>query len=133
RSNFLHFPLEISQSINNYSSFKRKLKKIIHSPTWRTYYFSVTKYNERAPHIQISTHLNEGRVYFTLTDNGIGMDAANGEKVFNLFYQENKARQEGSGIGLAICKNIIEKYDGEIKYESTQGEGTTFFFDLPAA
>ena len=61
------------------------------------------------------------------------MDAANGEKVFNLFYQENKVRQEGSGIGLAICKNIIEKYDGDINYDSKQGEGTTFFFDLPAA
>lgn len=91
------------------------------------------RYNERSPHIQISTHLSEGRVHFTLKDNGIGMDAANGEKVFNLFYQENKARQEGSGIGLAICKNIIEKYDGEINYDSKQGEGTTFFFDLPAA
>ncbi len=91
------------------------------------------RYNERAPHIQISTHQSNNRVYFTLKDNGIGMDAANGEKVFNLFYQENKARQEGSGIGLAICKNIIEKYDGEINYDSKQGEGTTFFFDLPAS
>ena len=91
------------------------------------------KYNERSPHIQISTHLSEGRVHFTLKDNGIGMDAANGEKVFNLFYQENKISQEGSGIGLAICKNIIEKYDGDIHYDSKQGEGTTFFFDLPAS
>jgi len=91
------------------------------------------KYSDRPPHIQISTHLSNGRVYFTLTDNGIGMDAANGEKVFNLFYQEDKAKQEGSGIGLAICKNIIEKYDGEIYYDSKQGKGTTFFFDLPAA
>ena len=91
------------------------------------------KYSESPPHIQISTHRSNDRVYFTLKDNGIGMDSANGEKVYNLFYQEDKARHEGSGIGLAICKNIIEKYNGEINYDSKQGVGTTFFFDLPAA
>lgn len=88
------------------------------------------KYNENKPYIQISTHQSDGRVYFTLQDNGIGIDEANGDKIFKLFYQEDKDK-EGSGVGLAICKNIIEKYGGNIHYDSKMNSGTTFFFDLP--
>ncbi len=90
------------------------------------------KYCDRTPHIQISSHRSDDRVHFTLTDNGVGLDPDHGEKVFNLFYQEEKGKEGGAGIGLAICKNIIEKYDGNIYYDSRVGEGTTFFFDLPA-
>lgn len=91
------------------------------------------KYSDNKPHMQISTHKSDDRIHFTVKDNGIGMDVEHGEKVFKLFYQENKSKQEGSGIGLSICKNIIEKYKGSIYYDSSPGEGTTFFFDLPAA
>ena len=90
------------------------------------------KYCDKTPHIQISTHRSDERVHFTLTDNGIGLSEAHGEKIFNLFYQEKRMKEGGVGIGLAICKNIMEKYDGNIYYDSTVGQGTTFFFDLPA-
>lgn len=63
-------------------------------------------------------------------DTGIGISADNVDRIFDRFYKENNFKQ-GTGLGLPICKAIIELLEGKIWVESTEGVGTTFYFKIP--
>jgi signal transduction histidine kinase len=90
------------------------------------------KFNDGKPIISIAAQDSEKEILITLSDNGIGMDKAYESKVFRLFHRLDKNKNyEGSGVGLSICKNIVEKYGGRIWYESEVGKGTTFFIAIP--
>ncbi|MBM9502360.1 PAS domain S-box protein [Leptospira sp. 201903071] len=85
--------------------------------------------------IQCVPHPTEHNwIQITFFDNGIGFDKKHGEKIFTLF-QRLHAREdfEGNGIGLAVCKKIIELHGGRIYAQSRLGEGSTFYVDLPGA
>lgn len=84
-----------------------------------------------SPEIKISAkRQNEGWL-FAVEDNGIGIDAKYKDEVFLIFQRlHSKTAYEGSGIGLANCKKIIEMHNGSIWMESSLGKGSTFFFTI---
>ena len=69
---------------------------------------------------------------FSFEDNGIGMDMQYAERIFAVFQRLHTAEQyDGTGIGLAICKKIVERHGGKIWAESKLGNGSKFCFTLP--
>ena len=79
----------------------------------------------------IPTKVSEGYCCITVEDNGISIDEVHFEKIFGLFQRlHGKSDYEGSGIGLAICKKIVERHGGPIRVESNVDEGTKFIICL---
>ena len=89
---------------------------------------------EAPPRIHVSASQDGPLWRFAVQDNGIGMDMAHAEQIFVVFRRLHRADQyEGTGIGLAICKKIIDLHGGRIWVESTPGTGSTFCFTLRGA
>jgi signal transduction histidine kinase len=90
------------------------------------------KFTNETPKIIIDCVYKKDVVLLSVKDNGIGIKQEHGDKIFKLFQRLSRAPQyEGTGIGLTICKNIVEKHSGKIWFESQEGQGTTFFIELP--
>jgi signal transduction histidine kinase len=90
------------------------------------------KYHGEEPPVIRVTARQEGRMaVFAVSDNGVGIDPQNKEKIFDLFQRTETTDKPGTGIGLAICKKIIENQGGRIWVESKPGKGSTFNFTLP--
>ena len=90
------------------------------------------KFTDKQPQISIKGKIKGEEWLITVSDNGIGMKAEYSDKIFRLFQRLSRSPQyEGTGIGLAICKHIVDKYDGKIWFESVENEGTTFFISFP--
>jgi PAS domain S-box-containing protein len=87
---------------------------------------------ETPPVLQISAERRPGEWVFKFSDNGIGIDGRYYDKIFIIFQRlHGKSEYPGTGIGLAICKKIVESYGGFIRVDSTEGEGTSFYFSVP--
>jgi PAS domain S-box-containing protein len=89
------------------------------------------KNKSELPKIHISCKKNNDFYEFSIRDNGIGMDMQYHDRVFTIFQRlHTKEEYPGTGIGLSICKRIIERNGGKIWFESKVNEGTTFYFTL---
>lgn len=83
-------------------------------------------------HISSEADLDAGRCRVTVEDNGIGFDMAYSEQIFEVFKRlHGRGEYEGTGMGLAICRKIVERHGGTLNAYSEEGKGARFVFDLP--
>jgi len=88
--------------------------------------------DHRPPEVRVDAQRTDQGWLFSVKDNGIGMDPQYGERIFLIFQRLHTMDQyPGTGIGLAICKKIVERHGGQIWVESKAGEGATFKFLIP--
>lgn len=84
------------------------------------------------PIIAISAKQDDRQVWISIQDNGVGFQQADESKVFQIFQRlQGRSQYSGSGIGLAVCRKIVERHGGKIYAESSPGSGATFTFLLP--
>ena len=103
------------------------------------------KFSKRAPQIFIKSRMVDGEAVSHLSlspgdhlelqfsDNGIGFEQQYADKAFSIFQRlHTQPHYTGTGIGLALCKKIVENHDGKITVQSEPGKGTTFYIYIPA-
>lgn len=89
--------------------------------------------SEQPPKIRVAAERRENDWLFVVEDNGIGIEPEYAPQIFGIFKRLHGQSYPGTGIGLAICQRIVERYGGRIWVESKAGEGSRFYFTLPPA
>jgi signal transduction histidine kinase len=101
---------------------------------WVNYLSNAVKYGGRPPRVELGGELQpDGMARFWVRDNGAGLAPEAQARLFTPFTRLDQARAQGHGLGLSIVRRIVEKLGGQVGVESQVGQGSTFYFTLPAA
>lgn len=121
----LEFELDLPETL--YCGYRTLLFQV-----WTNMIGNAIKYTDAGGMIEVYLKTQNSSVQVIISDNGIGMSEETQKHIFDKFYQGDTARRsEGNGLGLALCKEIIERCSGEIHVESKPGVGTVFIVSLP--
>ncbi len=123
----VHFELPEDKSLNVHSDQSR-LKIILHNLIGNSVKYADPR--KANPFIRFEFALNKNTWEFRVSDNGIGIDNEHLGKIFNMYYRASE-NSKGSGLGLFIVRESVNKIGGSIKVQSTRGEGTTFTLKFP--
>jgi signal transduction histidine kinase len=100
---------------------------------WANYLSNAIKYGGQPPRVVLgATPMPDGMVRFWVRDNGPGLEPESQAQLFTPFTRLALDNTEGHGLGLSIVRRIVEKLGGQVGVESTVGQGSTFYFTLPA-
>ena len=89
---------------------------------------------DQPPSVRISAERDGHEWIISIQDDGVGIDSEDQDRIFEVFQRlHSQDEHPGTGIGLSLCRRIVERHDGELWVESKPGDGTTFSFTLPAA
>lgn len=101
---------------------------------WLNLISNAIKYSAKKenPKVEIGHHEKDGQIIYYVNDNGVGFDMTYSEKLFGVFQRLHRQEEfEGTGVGLALVKRIIDKHKGRIWADAAVGQGATFYFSLP--
>ncbi|MEZ4836351.1 MAG: ATP-binding protein [Caldilineaceae bacterium] len=99
---------------------------------WVNYVTNALKYGGAPPRVVLGATVQGQSVRFWVCDNGSGITPADQARLFEPFVRLQPTRADGHGLGLSIVRRIVERCNGNVGVESTPGEGSTFWFELPA-
>ena len=112
---------------NNFYSDKKRIMVLLNN-----FISNAIKYHnlrQENPYIKIAVNMNDEAVNLEISDNGKGISELHIDKIFNMFYRATEEKS-GSGLGLYIVKEILEKISGTVSVKSIEGSGTTFFISI---
>ena len=95
---------------------------------------NAVKFTMPGGEIRVSAKKEQSRILFSVSDSGVGMPKESLEKLFRIdqsFSTNGTNKESGTGLGLILCKDFVEKHDGEIWLESEDNKGSVFYFTLP--